>query len=99
MPLDVFALREGRRTAHAALEADFLQCFEKPLADFGHSYGMEISEYADFSIRHPAIFRSLLAALEQTDAAAGGAHRGTLEKLRALADAAGDDGCIVGEGE
>ena len=99
MPLDVFALREGRRTAHVALEADFLQCFEKPLGDFARSYGVEISEYADFSIRHPAIFRSLLAALEQADAAAGSAHKTTLEKLHALTDAAGDDGCIVGEGE
>ena len=60
---------------------------------------MEISEYADFSIRHPAIFRSLLAALEKTGAATGGAHKTTLEQLHALLAAAGDDGCIVGEGE
>ena len=99
MPLDVFALRNGRRTAHVVLDTDFLQCLEKPLADFALSYGVEISEYADFTIRHPSIFCSLLAALEQADAATGGAHKTTLEKLRALADAAGNDGCIVGEGE
>ena len=40
-----------------------------------------------------------IAALEQADAATGGAHKTTLEKLRALTDATGDDGCIVGEGE
>ena len=99
MPLDVFALRNGCRTAHVALDAGFLQCFEKPLGDFGRTYGVELSEYADFTIRHPSIFRRLLAALEQADAAAGSAHKTTLEKLRALTDAAGDDGCIVGEGE
>ena len=99
MPLDVFALRNGRRTAHVALEAGFLQCFEKPLGNFERTYGVEISEYADFSIRHPAIFSSLLAALEQEPAARDATHHKTLEQLHALLAAAGDDGCIVGEGE
>lgn len=99
MPLDVFALRDGCRTAHVPLDTGFLQCFEKPLADFARSYGIEISEYADFTIRHPAIFRSLLAALEKEPAARDATHHKTLEQLRALLAAAGDDACIVGEGE
>ena len=99
MPLDVFALRDGCRTAHVPLDAGFLQCLEKPLADFARSYGIEISEYADFPIRPPAIFRSLLAALEKEPAARDAAHHKTLEQLHALLAAAGDGACIVGEGE
>lgn len=99
MPLDVFALHDGCRTAHVPLDTGFLQCFEKPLADFARSYGIEISEYADFTIRHTSIFRDLLTTLEQADAAADGAHKDTLKRLRALADAASGGGCITGYGE